>query len=149
MSDIFGKASDYAGGAFFKPANHMNDIALLVEPTKIDKDVTSTYQGNTRVRDEVTADITVFATTEAVETGVPTEVQKGVRVVHGMLTSTLERNMGKPFLGIIRKVPTKAGSGYAFRDVENGAHITKITEFYVAREAEVEANKAAAPGFDD
>lgn len=144
----FGKASDFAGGAFFKPADHMADIALLIEPTKIDRGVSSTYQGTTRQRDEVTCTVTSFATVESIDNGEPTATLKDVKVVHGMLTSTLERNMNKPFLGIIRKIPTKGGSGYVFRDVEKADHITKASDYYIAREAEVAANVAAAPGFD-
>lgn len=147
MSDIFGKASDYAGGSFFKPGDAMSDIALLIEPHKIDKNVSSTYQGTTRLRDEVTCDITVFATTESVGLKQPTAIHKGIKVVHGMLTSTLERNMGKPFLGVVRKIPTKGGSGYVFRDVEDNAHVGLVSEYYVEREAEVKANLADAPSF--
>lgn len=146
---MFGKASDFAGGSFFKPAEHMNDIALLIEPKSIEKNVASTYQNQTRHRDEVLCDITTFATVESVESKTPTTIQKDVKIAHGMLTSTLERNgMGNPFAGILRKVPTKGGSGYVFRDIENGEYIQALTDYYTEREAAVEAALADAPGFD-
>lgn len=145
----FGKASDFAGGAFFKPAEHMNDLALLIEPKSIDKGVTSVYQGQARTRDEVLCDITTFANSEALDTKTPTTIQKDVKIAHGMLTSTLERNgVGNPFVGILRKIPTKGGSGYVFRDVENGAHLQVLTDYFVEREAAVAAALADAPGFE-
>lgn len=143
-----GQSSDFAGGSYLKPADHMNDLALLIEPISIEKNVPSTYQGTTRVRDEVLADITYFANIESIESGVPTSVENSVKVVHGMLAGTLERNgMGKAFAGIIRKIPTKAGSGFAFRNVEP-THLAKVVTYLSARDAEAEANAASAPGFE-
>lgn len=147
MSFPFSKPSDFQGGAFFKPAEHMNDLALLIEPKKIDRDVRSEYQGNERIRDEVTADVTVFGTQESIDTKTPTATMNGVRVTHGMLTGTLERILGGATVAVVRKVPTKRGSGYAFRDVENQANIAKIGEFYTEREANIAEAAASAPAF--
>lgn len=143
----FAKASDLGGGSFFKPADHMTALALLVEPKRIDKNVESTYQGTTRLRDEVTADITVFKTQEALEKGEPNEVLKSVKVAHGMLTGSLEKVMGGAMLGIVRKVPTKSGSGYAFRDVESD-HEALVANYYTQREAAAAEAVAEAPSFD-
>ncbi len=118
MSSPFAKPSQYTGGTIFKPANHMNDLALLIEPKDIDRGIPNTYNGKTTMRDEVTADVTVFGTSEALDKGEPTEVIKSARVVHTMLTSTLERILGGAMVGVVRRVPTKSGSGYAFRDAE-------------------------------
>ncbi|GGK13335.1 hypothetical protein GCM10010124_02380 [Pilimelia terevasa] len=114
----FAKPSDHAGGTYFKPADHMHDVALLIEPKRIDRDVPNNYNGQSRVRDEVTATISVFGTSEALEQRTPTAVMTDVRVVHGMLTSTLERILGEAMVAIVRKIPTKSGAGYVFRDVE-------------------------------
>lgn len=143
----FAKASDLGGGSYFKPADHMTDLALLVEPKRIDKDVPSTYNGQTRKRDEVTADITVFKTQESLDRGEPSEVLKSVKVVHGMLTSSLEKVMGGAMLGIVRKIPTQAGAGYAFRDVEADAE-AKVGTFYAKREQAAAEAVAEAPSFD-
>lgn len=142
----FAKASDLGGGSYFKPADHMTDLALLVEPKRVDKDVASTYNGVTRNRDEVTADITIFKTQESLDKGEPSEVLKSVKVVHGMLTSSLEKVMNGAMLGIVRKIPTQAGSGYAFRDVEADAE-AKVANFYTARESAAAAAVAEAPSF--
>lgn len=143
----FAKASDLGGGAFFKPADHMTDLALLIEPKRIDRNVESTYQGTSRLRDEVTADITVFKTQESLDKGEPTEVLKSVKVVHGMLTGSLEKVIDGAMLGIIRKIPTKGGSGYAFRDPEADAE-AKVANYYTQREAAAAEAVAEAPSFD-
>lgn len=144
----FAKPSDFVGGSVFKSADHMKDVLVAFEPKSIAKDVTTEYQGQRRVRDEVTADITTFATAEALTNGEPTTIQKGIRVVHGMITSSLERNMGGAMVAVVRKVPTQKGSGYALRDVENPEHVTQALAYFEKREAEKAAALADAPGFD-
>jgi hypothetical protein len=149
MSFSFAKPSAISGGTFFKPLDHMNDLALLIEPTSIVKGVENTYQGRTTLRDEVTADVTVFANSEALEKGEPTEVIKGARVVHGMLTSTLERVMGGAMVAVVRKIPTQNGSGYAFRDVEWEVEAA-VGAYFEQREVAVDTARAsgAMPSFD-
>jgi hypothetical protein len=145
----FAKPSEFAGGTFFKPAEHMTDIALLIEPKKIDRGVPNTYNGKTTMRDEVTADITVFATSEALDTGTPTEVMKSAKVVHTMLTSTLERLIDNAMVAVVRRVPTRSGSGFAFRDVEPAIE-SAVSAFYEQREAAVAAALSSGnmPSFD-
>jgi hypothetical protein len=149
VSSPFAKPSEFTGGAIFKPANHMNDLALLIEPKRITKGVPNTYNGKTTMRDEVTSDITVFGTSEALDTGNPTAVIKGARVVHTMLTSTLERIMGGAMVGIVRKVPTASGSGFAFRDVDPGVEAA-VGAYFEGRETAIEQalSSGAMPSFD-
>lgn len=147
MTSPFARPSDLGGGAFFKPADHMNDLALLIEPKTIARDVPSTYQGATRQRDEVLSDITVFANQGNLDSGTPSEILKSVKVTHGMLTSTLEKILGEATVAVIRKIPTQAGAGFAFRDpsVEDEA---KVVTYYEAREAAITEAVASAPSFD-
>ena len=149
MGFTFAKPSDVAGGSIFKPSNHMNDLALLVEPTTITRGVSNTYNGKTTLRDEVTADVTVFANSEALEHGEPTAVLKGARVVHAMLTSTLERLIGGAMVAVIRKIPTQAGAGYAFRDVDWQTEAV-VGAYFEKRETAVDQAVAsgAMPSFD-
>jgi hypothetical protein len=142
----FAKPSEFSGGTFFKPAEHMNDLAIMVEPKSVQKNVSSTYNNVTRVRDEVTADVTIFPTEESLDKGTPTVVKNAV-FTHGMLTSTLERVMGGVMVGVIRKVPTKAGSGYAFRDVDASTE-GKVGNYYVNREKAINEALADVPDFD-
>lgn len=144
MTSPFSKPSDLGGGGIFKPGDRMNDLAILVEPKSIERQVPSTYQGTTRHRDEVIADISVFGTQEALDKGEPTSIVKSTKVVHGMLTSSLERILGGAMVGVIRKIPTQAGSGYVFRDVE--PDVEEQVGAYYSKRAELEDS---APGFDD
>ncbi len=149
MTSPFAKPSEFTGGTIFKPANYMNDLALLVEPKRVDKGIPNTYNGKTTMRDEVTADITVFATSEALDTGTPTEVMKSAKVVHTMLTSTLERLIDNAMVAVVRRVPTRSGSGFAFRDVEPAIE-SAVSAFYEQREAAVAAALSSGnmPSFD-
>lgn len=144
MSTLFSKPSEFVGGTFFKPLDHMNDIALLIEPVRVDRDVPNNYQGRTTNRDEVTAHVTVFGSQGALDSGAPTAVMKNAKVVHGMLTSTLERIIGGAMVATITKTPTKNGSGYVFRDV-TGEVEGKVATYFTARDQAA----AAAPSFDD
>jgi hypothetical protein len=144
----FAKPSDYAGNSFFKPAEHMTDLAILVEPKSIERGVPSTYNGNTRMRDEVLADISVFSDQGALDKGEPSKVMKNCKVVHGMLTSTLEKILGGATVAIVTKIPTEKGEGFVFRDVDSDTE-NKVGAFFDAREAEVAAALEAVPDFED
>lgn len=139
----FAKPSDYAGNSFFKPKEHQTDLAILVEPKTIEKNVPSTYNGTTRVRDEVIADITVFSNQGALDNGQPSKIMKSCKVVHGMLTSTLEKILGGAMVATVTTTQTQAGSGYVFRDVDDQTE-AKVGAYYTARSAAA----ASAPSFE-
>lgn len=143
-------ASSFAGGAIVKPAEHMLDLAILVEPKSIARQVPSTYQGVTRYRDEVTADVTFFKTSESLDKREPSEVVKGARFVHGMLTDFLDKVLAsgpdKAVVVVIIKTPTKGGAGYAFRPASDEA-TAAVSAYANAREAALEAAVADAPDF--
>lgn len=147
MSSPFSKPSEFGGGAYFKPGDHMNDLAILVEPTKINKDVPNTYNGVTKNRDEAFGRFTIFATSEALDSGQPSEILEDAKSVHGMLTSTMEKVIGGALVAVVRKVKTGAGAGYAFRDVEKDVE-AKVAAYFTAREAAVAEALADAPSFD-
>lgn len=138
------KVSDFVASGFFKPKEHMNDLALLVEPTSILRNQPNTYQGKTTTRDEVISTISVFANQGDIEAGKPSEVLRNHKVVHGMLTSTLEQVLGGAIISTIEKINTQAGAGFVFRDVKDAAIFAKVEGYYDNREAAV----ASAPSFD-
>ena len=148
MQTTFARPSQFAGGSYFKPLEHMLDVALLIEPTSVDREVPNTYKGETKNRDEVTSDITVFKTAEALEKGEPSEVIKGCRVVHGMLTSTLDKAIGQPVPARLEKISTRTGgSGYVFRDLSADIE-QKLAAYYQSREAAIDAAMDDVPDFD-
>lgn len=141
---MFAKPSDYAGASFFKPKEHQTDLALLVEPKTIERNVPSEYNGQVRNRDEVICDISVFENQADLENGRPSKILKSTKVVHGMLTSTVEKILGGAMVATVTMVQTKAGSGYVFRDVD-GETEAKVGAYYTSRSEAV----AAAPSFED
>jgi hypothetical protein len=143
VTSPFKKPSELSGSSFFKPAEYQTALALLVEPKGVDKDVENEYKGKKSLRDEVIADVTVFNNSEELANGTPSEIIKATRITHTMLTSTLSKMIGQPLVGIIRMIDTKAGSGYAFRDVEGSAE-QQVAEYYEKRESAA----ADAPDFD-
>lgn len=140
---MFAKPSDYAGASYFKPADFQTSLALLVEPKSVDKNVPSTYNNQVRNRDEVIADITIFDNQMDLDTGVPDKVLKSTKIVHGMLTSTAEKIIGGAFVATVTKIPTQAGAGFVFRDVDAETE-AKVGAYFTARSEAA----ASAPSFD-
>lgn len=147
MTSPFTKPSDLGGSGFFKPAEHMTALALLVEPKTIEKNVPNTHNGQTRNRDEVLADISVFENQAALDSGQPTSIFQKVKVTHGMLTRDLEKILGGAMVGTVTKIQTKAGAGYVFRDVDSTVEGI-VGNYYTNREAAVAEALDNAPSFD-
>lgn len=148
MTNPFGRPSEYLASSFFKPADHMLDLALIVEPKQILKDQPNEYQGRKSLRDEAIADVTVFANSESLDKGEPTEVLRNCKIVHGMLVGSCEQilNSDKPaLLGVVQKIPTKNGSGYAFRDTDT-VTTDKVIAYWQKRD---EKRAAAAEDMPD
>jgi hypothetical protein len=147
VSSPFKKPSEYKSGAFFKPADHMNDIAILVEPKVVQYNVENEYNGQKRTRDEVNADLTFFGTSEALDKGEPTLIVKNSTIVHGMLTGTAAKLIDEAMVAQVHKVPTKMGSGYAWRDVAPEIE-AKVANYFTTREAKLAEAIADAPSFE-
>lgn len=144
----FAKPSDYRGGSFFKPKEHFTTLALLIEPKDIEKGVPNEYRGKTTLRDEVLADITVFRNQGEIDRGEPSEVMKSAKVVHGMLTSTLEKILGGAMVATVTEIETQNGSGYVFRDVDSETEAA-VGAYYDKREAAIEEALNDVPDFED
>ena len=142
----FHKPSDYAGNSFFPAKDHLTDLAIMVEPVSIERNVPSTYKGSTRNRDEVLSDVTIFGNTESLSEGAPTKVYKNTKVVHGMLASTLEKFLGGATVARLEKIPTENGAGFVFRDVDDEIE-KQVEKFYEAREAAATEALASVPEF--
>lgn len=143
----FVKPSAVSGGQpFFKPKDHRSAHALLIEPTRIDRDVPNTYKGVTKNRDEVIADVTIFATEAELASGKPSTELKNAKITNSMLTRAAERVIGGAMAARLNMIDTQAGSGYVFDDL-NSADEGLVEKFYDAREAAVSAAVDAAPDF--
>lgn len=133
------KASDFVGGGgFFKNKEHLEDLALLIEPKSIRKDVPNEFEGRTSLRDELKADVSVFANQADVENKKPSQIHKGVTITGVLLTRDLEPLIGDGTIVTLDK--TQKGS-YCMRVPEADAE--------AAAEAYYEARNSAAESFDD
>lgn len=143
------RTSEIAGGsAYFKPAEFADAVALLVEPKSVQRDVPNTYAGVTKNRDEVTADVTVFATAADLEAGKGVE-HKGMTFTHAGITNRLKNAVNESVVGKMGKkqFEKSPAPAWVIDDVDD-ATFDKVAAYYEAREAAVAAALADAPGFD-
>lgn len=79
------------GGEFFKPDNHKNDYAILIE-VKRDAPNSPGYQG--KLTDAVYADLTCFATEADLAEGASPRVYRNARIDRALLQRELRDNVG-------------------------------------------------------
>lgn len=132
------------GGVFFKPAEHSTDIALLVEPKSWTHNPNNTYEGRVSPRDEVIADITIFANSDQLNGKAEPTVLKDAIIVSTALASICKENIDEALPVVIRKT-----KNYWDFEVLSGPTLTKVEKFYDDREAAIAAAMADAPDFDD
>lgn len=105
-----------AGGDFFKPKDHLHDLAIVLEPKKILRDQPHEYEGKKTTRDIAICDMAFFRNSQDVQTATPSLVKEGVQITSQILVADVERNdwMGKIACVVIRK-PKQA---YVYRPNE-------------------------------
>ena len=138
-------ATRASGGSFFKPADHVGDLAIVFEFKKILKDQKHTYNGKESTRDVAYADIACFRNSQDVETATPSLVLDNVAITGQVLVADIERNdwLGKAAVQVIRRV----GQPYVYRDVELPGAVEAATKWFLARqEAEADVD---IPDFGD
>ena len=135
-----------SGGAFFKATDHTTDLALLVEPKAWRHNATNTYKGEVKPRDEVTADITVFANQDQLDGKAEPTVLKDAVLTNTALTSIGKENIGESLPVVLRK---PSGKDYWSFEVVSGDTLEKVVAYYEKREADLAAAMAEAPSFDD
>lgn len=133
------------GGGWFKPAEHNEDVAILIEVKSFDHQ-RPTPNGP---KDSVLADITTFATQADLDSGNGVEV-KGQRIEQTVLARDLESLVGKATIVTVTQVPAKkpgAHPAWVWRQASAEAK-AKVVEYATAREAERKAALEAVPSFD-
>ena len=143
------KASSLASGSFLKPDEYSNALAILFEPTRVDKNVTYTKYRSTEtaLRDEAMTTMHVFKNQDQLNGKAEPETMSGVRVVHSMIVGSLEKVIGEATIAVIRKVPTTKGEGWALRDPDD-ATFDKVADWHEKRETARQAAIESAPSFD-
>lgn len=125
-----------AGGTFFKPKDHVDDLAIIFEFKKVLKDQPHTYEGIDSRRDLAFGDISCFRNSEDVANAKPSLVIQNATVSNQVLVADVERNdwLGKATVQQIRKV----GKPYVYRDGDiTPEAMAAATKFYTEREAAV------------
>lgn len=142
------RSSEIQGGSsYFKPAEFADAVALLVEPTSVQRDVPNTYAGVTKNRDEVTADVTAFNSAADLAAGKGVEF-KGMTFTHPGITNRLSRAVGEAVVGKMgKKQFDKAPApAWVIDDIDDAA-FAQVEAYYDAREAAVAAALADVPDF--
>ena len=131
------------GGEFFKPADNIHDIAIVIEAKKILRDQPHEYQGVKTTRDVAIADIACFRNSQDVATATPSAVFKGAQITAGILVADIERNdwLGVPAVTVIRK-PKQA---YVYRNEVSADAEAAAAKWYSEREAKRESAAADMP----
>lgn len=142
------RSSEIQGGAYFKPADHEGAVALLIEPKSVQRDVPNTYKGQTKNRDEVKGDVTVFASAADLANGKGVEV-KGITFTHPGLVNRLSRAIDEAVVGKMGKkqFDGSPAPAWVIEDVDD-ATFEQVASFYEAREEAVKAALADVPSFD-
>jgi hypothetical protein len=145
------RSSEIGGGsAFFKPAEFEGAAALLIEPKSLQRDVDFTPYQKTTVeqRDEVTADVTAFATEADLKAGKGVE-HKAMTFTHKAIVNRLGRAIGEAVVGKMGKEQFKnsAAPAWVVADVDDDT-FALVEKFYDAREEAVKAALEDVPSFD-
>lgn len=144
------RPSEHTRSGFLKAKEHLTDLALLIEPKSIRKDVPQTFNNAPAgTKDEVIADVTVFADQRALDSGTPTRVLKGIVIKYPYITEKLEPIIPDGAqVGRVVMTSLKSGNTAAnLQDVDDDAW-GKVSAYYEGREQAVAAALDSAPSFD-
>lgn len=133
------------GGGWFKPADHVDAVAFLVEVTSFDRQ-RPTPNGP---KDSVLVDLSIFPDEAALDAGKPVII-KGVRVEQTVLARDLADLVGSATVTSVVQVPAKKPGqhpAWVWRTVSQGVK-DKVVKYATDREAAVAAAVADAPDFD-
>lgn len=140
-------------GGYFKPKDHGQDKAYLIEPKSWRHNATNEYKGKPTPRDEVIADIAIFKTSKSVSSSTPDEVLENVCFTNAGLTSPLkdmlEQGDENPaWVFQLEQAEMGNGRGWVFRDVDDDELRTAVETYYNNRNATRENAAASMPSFD-
>lgn len=133
-------------GGWFKPDEHVNDVAILIEVTGFERQRPTDYGP----KDSAITTSTFFATQEELDAGTPTDVVKGLRYEQTYLASDLAGLIGEATIVVLgQSQPKKAGQkpAWVWRQPTN-ENKAKVIAYGEAREAAKAEAIASAPSFD-
>lgn len=105
VSDSPFKKATAGGGDFFKPAEHIHDLAIVIEAKKILRDQPHEYEGIKSTRDVAVADMAFFRNQADVDSKTPSVILKGAQITNQILVADVERNewLGEAAVTVVRK----------------------------------------------
>lgn len=142
----FGVKDIPTSGGWFKPDEHTEDVAILIEVTGIERQRPTDYGP----KDSVITTSTFFATQAELDEGTPTDVVKGLRYEQTYLARDLMPLDGEATIVVLgQSAPKKAGQkpAWVWRQPSNDVK-SKVIAYGEAREAAKAEAIASAPSFD-
>lgn len=102
------------GGDYFKPADHLHDLAIVIEAKRILRDQPHEVDGVKMTRDVAVADMAFFRNQADVDSKTPSLILKGAQITSKILVADIETNgwLEAPAVTVIRK-PKRA---YVYRN---------------------------------
>ncbi|MFI5942221.1 hypothetical protein ACIBCB_18455 [Streptomyces uncialis] len=134
------------GGGWFKPVDHQDAPAILVEVADFDRQ-RPTPNGP---KDSALCTISVFKDREALDALAP-EINASTRVEQTLLARDLEGLVGAATIVTVDQIPPKRpGShpAWVWRPVNDAAVRQKVIDYATRRESAVTQAAATAPAFD-
>lgn len=134
-----------SNGGFFKPEEHKDAVALLVEVNSFEHQ----RPGQFGPKDTIHADVSVFKTDAELDAG-PSVVLKGTLIQTTILARDLQTLVGSATIVKLDKVKAKTAGrqdAWVWRAVEADVK-AKVVAYAEKREAEIQAALAAVPSFD-
>jgi hypothetical protein len=135
-----------SGGGWFKPADHKDAVALLIEVKAFDRQ-RPTPNGP---KDSALVDVTVFNTQADIDAGAPSHLQPGCRIEQTILARDLASLVGSATIVKLEQVESKkAGQRPAWVYRPTTAEAKQgVIAYATKREAEIQAALDSAPDFD-
>jgi hypothetical protein len=133
------------GGGFFKPPDHLDDLAILIEVRRFEAQRPGGIYGP---KDTICADLTVFKDAAALDGGTP-EFISNTLIQHTVLVADLETLIGEA--AVAKLVQSKSNTpghkpAFAWREVEASVQ-EKVVAYATARDEALAAAMADAPDF--
>jgi hypothetical protein len=131
-----------SGGDFFKAAEHMTDLAIVLEPKRIYTEPDPFNPGQTR--ECCTADIAIFRDSGDVEKAEPSEVMLDAKITGQLLVADINKEGWVGEVVLVTIETTKSGRGYVWRSVTFPGAQDAAAKWFTERET---ARTEAAASF--
>lgn len=144
------------GAPYFKPADHVGDVAIIIEPRSIRKNVKTgdkNDDGTDKLRDEVVALVIAFKNVTSALEGRP--FQNGLQTfTNSVLTRDLEKfGIGSGDAVVVKlkqwPIPNSRNKAWVFNEDDIDDEVRDaVISYYEKRQTEVASAIADAPSFD-